>query len=129
MPMLWSATGRVFAAFKKSDLIDSLIKQELTAASKEQRQILPNRKAVDVMRDSCLAHGCSWLEGQLLKGVSALAVPIFNSNAQVDAAIVALGVSDSFDVNPQGPNAVILRQSAAAVSRRLGHAPDTPNSQ
>jgi DNA-binding IclR family transcriptional regulator len=119
----------MLAAFQKSDLIDSLIKQELAAASKEQRQILPNRKAVDAMLESCRAHGCSWLEGQLLKGVSALAVPIFNSNAQVAAAIVALGVSDSFDVNPQGSNAVILRQSAAAVSRRLGHAPDTPNSQ
>lgn len=128
MPMLWSATGRVFAAFQKSELIDSMIKKELAAASQEQRQILPNRKAVDAMRNSCLAHGCSWLEGQLLKGVSALAVPIFNSNAQVAAAMVALGVSDSFDVNPQGPNAVILRQSAAAVSHQLGYALDLVNS-
>lgn len=121
MPILWSATGRAFAAFQKSDLIDALITQELAAASEEQRRHLPNRKAVDAMLDSCRAHGCSWLQGQLLKGVSAFAAPIFRSNGQVVAAIVALGVSDSFDVNPEGPNAVILRHSAASVSRRLGY--------
>jgi DNA-binding IclR family transcriptional regulator len=128
MPMLWSATGRVFAAFQKSDLIDSLIKQELAKASEEQSRLLSNRRAVDAMLVSCREHGCSWLQGQLIKGVSALAVPIFNSNAQVAAAIVALGVSDSFCVEPQGPNAVILRKSAAAVSRRLGHALHIANS-
>jgi DNA-binding IclR family transcriptional regulator len=129
MPMLWSATGRAFAAFQKSDLIDALITQELAAASEEQRRYLPNRKAVDAMLDSCRAHGCSWLQGQLLKGVSAIAAPIFSSNGQVVAAIVALGVSDSFDVNPEGPNAIILRRSVASVSRRLGYALDTADSQ
>lgn len=121
MPVLWSATGHAFAAFQKSDLIDALITQELAAASEEQRRYLPNRKAVDGMLERCRTHGCSWLQGQLLKGVSALAAPIFSSNGQVAAAIVALGVSDSFDVNPEGPNAVILRRSAASVSRRLGY--------
>ena len=120
MPVLWSATGRAFAAFQKSELVEALITQELAAASEEQRRYLPNRMAVNEMLESCRAHGCCWLQGQLLKGVSALAAPIFSSDGKMAAAIVALGVSDGFDVNPEGPNAMILRRSTNAVSRSLG---------
>ena len=122
MPVLWSATGRAFAAFQKSELIDALITQELAAAGEERRRLLPNRKAVDALLDTYRPHGCTWLQDQLLKGVSGVAAPIFNAEGQVAAVIVALGISDSFDVRPDGPNALAIRRSAASVSERLGYA-------
>ncbi len=121
MPMLWSATGRVYAAFQKSDQIDALIAHELATANEAQRRVLPSRKAVDDLLAQYRAKGCAWVEDTLLKGVSGVAAPVFDATGQVAAVVVALGVSGSFDPKPNGPNAVAVRRSAAAVSGRLGH--------
>ena len=121
VPVLWSATGLAFAAFHKSDLIDSLIVQELASATDEQRRQFPDRRAVDAMLDGYRTHRCTWVRNSLLQGVSAVAAPIFDASGHVPAVIVAIGVSDSFDVRPEGPNARTLRESAAQVSQRLGY--------
>lgn len=121
MPLLWSATGRAFAAFHHSEQIDALVAQELASATREQRRQLPDRKAVDAMLAGYRAHGCTWLQDQPLKGVASLAAPIFDATGQAAAVIVALGVADSFDVRPEGANARALRLRAAAVSQRLGY--------
>jgi DNA-binding IclR family transcriptional regulator len=121
MPLLWSATGLAFAAFERSDLIDTLIAQELASASAEQRRKLPNRKAVDTLIAGYRRQGCTWVENQILRGINAVAAPVFIANGHVAAAIVAIGVSDSFDVRPNGPNAIVLRESARKVSERLGY--------
>ena len=126
VPVLWSATGLAFAAFDRSDLIEALITQELAAATAEQRRQLPNRKAVDAMLASFRKHGCTWVRDQMLQGVSAIAAPIFNAGGRVAAVIVALGVSGSFDVRPDGPNAAEMRRAAQAVSLRLGHIAEQP---
>lgn len=122
--MLWSATGLAFAAFQKSALMDALVAQEFAAATKEQRRELPNRKAVETMLEDFRHHGCTWVRGSVLRGVSAVAAPVFDAAGQVPAVIVAIGVSASFDVHPNGPNALALRQAASAVSRRLGYVPE-----
>ena len=121
MPLLWSATGLAFAAFERSDLIDRLITQELAAATAEQRRKLPNRKAVDALLAGYRSQGCTWVENQILRGVNAVAAPIFSANGHVAAAMVAIGVSDSFDVRPDGPNAAAIRESAQRVSEQLGY--------
>lgn len=120
MPLLWSATGRAFAAFHQTDLVDAQITQELAAASEAQRRELPNRKAVEALMANYRAHGCTWLQDQPLQGVGSLAAPIFGAHGQVAAVLVALGVAGSFDIRPDGPNAAELRRSAASVSQRLG---------
>lgn len=120
MPLLWSATGRAFVAFHRSDLVDELVTQELAEASEEQRRQLPNRKAVDALMESYRAHGCTWLQHQPLRGVASLAAPIFDAAGQAAAVIVAVGVADTFDVRPDGPGAQALRRSAGSVSQRLG---------
>lgn len=121
MPMLWSETGRVYAAFQKSEQVDDLIAHELATAGAAQRRVLPNRKALDVLLAQYRTKGCSWVEDTLLKGVSGVAAPVFDATGQVAAVIVALGVSGSFDAKPSGSNAIAVRRSAAAVSERLGH--------
>lgn len=122
MPVLWSATGRAFAAFQRSAAVDACIERELSDAGAEQRRQLPDRKAVEAMLAAYRPHGCTWLQDQPLKGVASLAAPVFDASGQVAAVVVALGVAEGFDVRPEGPNAVALRCAAQSVSRRLGHA-------
>lgn len=123
VPVLWSATGLAFAAFQKSALVDALITQELAAATEEQRRQLPHRNAVEAMLEGFRTQGCTWVRDTVLRGVSAVAAPVFDTAGHVPAVIVAIGVSDSFDVRPDGPNALALRRAASAVSQRLGYLP------
>ena len=121
VPVLWSATGLAFAAFQKSDLIDTLINRELASATEEQRRQFPDRRAVDAMLEGYRAQRCTWVRNWLLQGVSAVAAPIFDAAGHVPAVVVGIGVSDSFDVRPEGTNAKMLRGSAARISQRLGY--------
>ncbi|MEJ7930039.1 IclR family transcriptional regulator [Ramlibacter sp. AN1015] len=122
MPLLWSATGRAFAAFQRSAIIDALVTRELAAATPEQRRRIGDRTAVEAMLSEYRPHGCTWMRDQPLKGVASLAAPVFDATGQVSAVIVALGVAENFDIRPDGPNAVALRAAAQSVSQRLGHA-------
>ncbi|TFY99758.1 IclR family transcriptional regulator [Ramlibacter rhizophilus] len=122
MPVLWSATGRAFAAFQRSAVVEAVITRELAAATAQQRRELPDRKAVEAMLAGYRPHGCTWLRDQPLKGVGSLAAPVFEANGQVAAVVVALGVAETFDLRPDGPNAKVLRAAAQSVSQRLGHA-------
>lgn len=121
VPVLWSATGLAFAAFHKSALLDALIDQELASMNEDRRRQLPNRRAVDSMLEGYRAYGYTWVRDSVLQGVSAIAAPVFDAAGKVPAVIVAIGVSDNFNVRPDGPNAKVLRESAARVSQRLGY--------
>lgn len=124
MPVLWSATGRCFATFDLSEQVDAQITRELGRATDEQRRMLPHRKAVDALLASYRAKGCTWVVDTLLKGVSGVTAPVFDSAGHVPAVIVALGVTGSFDASPDGANAQAVRRSAARVSERLGYPPN-----
>ncbi len=123
MPVLWSATGRAFAAF--SDRLDlaQLIDAELAAATPAQRALLPDRAAVDALLKKVRAAGCAPLRDVLLNGVSAVAVPVFDAGQRVAAVLTALGISGSFDPAPEGETAQRVRAAADAVSVRLGGRP------
>jgi transcriptional regulator len=56
-----------------------------------------------------------------LSGVSALAVPIFNHESRVVAALTALGRESSFNVDWNGAAALVLRRTADMISRQLGY--------
>lgn len=120
MPVLWSATGRIYGAYANSAEVDALIGAELAAASPAQRRLLPNRRAVDALFDEVRSLGCAPLRDVLLDGVSAVAVPILGTDGRLAAVLTALGISGRFDPSPDGATARLLRGAADAVGARLG---------
>ena len=123
MPVLWSATGRAFAAFCPGPALDALIESELAAATEARRQQLPGREAVQALFAQIREQGCAPLRDVLLSGVSAVAAPIFDVDGKVPAVMTALGPSGSFDPAPERGTALLVRHAAAAVSARLGAGP------
>lgn len=121
LPILWSATGRVFGAFESNSLIDALIKAELRNATPAQRELLVNRKAADALFATVRSDGCAAIRDVLLAGISAVAAPVFDFNGHVCAVITALSTSGQIDPDPGGELAADLKRRAAAVSRRMGH--------
>ena len=120
MPVLWSATGRAFGAFVQNSVLTGLVQAELAAATSERRCLLPNLKAVDALFEEIRSLRCAPIRDVLLVGVSAVAVPIFNSDEKVAAVITALGTSGTFDPTPGGSTALVVRHAADSVSARLG---------
>ena len=123
LPVLWSATGRAFAAFSRPGLLDQVIRQELKDATPEQRKELPSRAAVDAMLEEIRAQGCATVHGVLLAGINAIAVPVFDATDRLAGVITALGVAASFDPAPDGRLGKRVKQCAEDVSRKLGHRP------
>jgi DNA-binding IclR family transcriptional regulator len=111
LPLLPTATGRVFAAFMPRDDVSALIDVE--------RQRFPQFSPAAVLEET-RRHGLAGVEGTLVPGVNAISVPIFDHKGRVAGVIGALGRTEELDIGHVGKVADALRKKAAEVSRRLG---------
>jgi DNA-binding IclR family transcriptional regulator len=121
LPLLTSATGRVFAAWMPRFHTQTLLSQELAA----QRRINPQgglARSEDAERlfEDVRRHGVGWTVGGLNETVSALAAPIFDYRESLVGALALLGPRAEFDADPEGRLAGVLRAAANAVSESLG---------
>lgn len=122
MPLLSSATGRVFTAFLDPAVTASRIEAELTARAALQPPRFP-RDAAEVaqLREQVRASGIGSVHGDLLAGVDSVSTPVFDRDGRIVLAITALGNAATFDGRVDGPVAAAIRAAAADLSQRLGH--------
>jgi DNA-binding IclR family transcriptional regulator len=114
MPLLSSATGRLFAAFLPPGATAPLLKAELARN--------PGERATYAARlDKIREQRISLVEGDLLRGVAAVAAPVFGLDGTMVAAITALGLQGSIDISRGGAIVTAVQQSAQHLSKRLGH--------
>ncbi len=66
------------------------------------------------------ADGLSVLTDSTVRGVSAIAAPVFDGLGRIALALVAIGPNATLDTRPRGAPAGALRDAAAALSRQLG---------
>ena len=118
MPLANSATGRLFAAYMPAGATAALLKTEL-ARNPGARKNLAARLG------EIRASGISRVEGDLLPGVAAVAAPVFGQDGALVAAIATLGLQGMIDVSLDGPIVRAVKQSAFALSQRIGF-PATP---
>jgi len=133
MPMLNSATGRVFGAYLPRAQTQSFIQRELerTATQDEhENQELPRTlQAYDAICADVRAHGASRIHGGVLPGINAMSLPVFDATGQLCLVLITLGAQSAFDTTWRGPLERRLRQAAQQLSADLGYvAPDTPQS-
>lgn len=106
-----TATGKIFAAFGEPARIAPLLQAEgHSLAEAEFAQEL----------EAIRASHLSVVENQLLSGVSALAVPVFDGFGQLVLAIAAIGPSVTLTLDPAGLPAQKLQAQARQLSQRLG---------
>lgn len=116
LPLLPTATGRVFAAFLPSDVTASLLAAEIRAAHQSAAQV---RKLLDQTRERRLAH----VEGALVPGVNAIAAPLFDHKGRIAGVLGALGRTEELNVAYDGSVARALLSTATEISRRMGYLP------
>ena len=120
MPLLTSATGRVYAAFLPGAQTAGLIEDELTQP-KTRHAGLADAAAVDRLLTETRGTGLGRVIGEMLNGVEALCAPVFAHEGRLAGSLTALGTSGAFDSSLDGPVAAGLKAAAAALSARLGH--------
>lgn len=122
MPLLWSATGRVFLGLLDEARVRQMADEELAAATPGQRAALPARQPVEAIQAEVRKLGCGIVVDTYLRGISAVAAPVYDFNGRVCAVICALGATGGFDASFGGRVAEAVLAEAAATSARLGAA-------
>lgn len=114
LPLLTSATGRVFLAFLPRRQTAALVAHELMAGA-------AGASDPDALAAQALARGIGHVSGDHIPGLSALAAPVLDAFGEAAAVITLVGTSDGI-----APGAADrLRASAAAASARLGWQPSS----
>lgn len=128
LPLLWSATGRVFAAFMPAKDVETQIAREFAAASADRRRQLPTLASVDAMLQRVRETGYATVKGTMLRGVSGLAAPIFDVDGRVAACLATLGTHESLDLRPGGPLVREILECTDRVTRQIGGRTPVPPS-
>jgi DNA-binding IclR family transcriptional regulator len=118
LPLLRTATGKVFASFLPREMVGDL----LTAEMKGPRSYSQARVAK--LLEETRQHGLARVTGDLVPGVNAVAAPLFDHKNRIVGVIGALGRSEELDVDYKGPIAAALLRAATEISRRLGRPPE-----
>jgi DNA-binding IclR family transcriptional regulator len=121
LPMLWSATGRVFLSYLDDIIIRNQAEEELAQATDEQRSSLQDSDPIGSLRQAVRTRGSAAIKDTLLKGVSAVAAPIFDHTGRVSAVLTALGSASVFDTSPEGTVNVAVIREACDISAALGY--------
>jgi DNA-binding IclR family transcriptional regulator len=118
-----TASGRVFTAWLPKETSSRLIERGLK--EKKLAPELQSRSAVEAMLAKVRADGYAGVSGyHLVPGVESLAAPVFNFKNEITIAMLVVGVTGMFDMDPNGPVVGALKKAASQLSLRLGHTPE-----
>jgi DNA-binding IclR family transcriptional regulator len=115
LPLLDSAAGRIFLTYLSERTIRPILKAE--ASKSEGRK--PSAQEIEEVTQFVRKEGFAWIDGQLFHSIRAIAVPIFDSQGELQATISLVSNQTSL---VQFPNPVLddLRATGKRISHRLG---------
>lgn len=121
LSFLWSATGRVFLGLHDEPTVREMARHEFQSCATSQQGGASFDKLVAQLHQEIRQYHCTTVRDTNLKGISAVAAPIFNYAGQLTAVLTALGASGGFDSSIEGPIATAVCEQAQYISRQLGH--------
>lgn len=121
LPMLWSATGQVFLSYTDDENLAALAEDEFVKGSKDQRASLHGKNPIEQLRKTVRKNGCAAIHDTMLRGISAVAAPIFDYTGRVTAVLTALGATGGFDPGADGIIASHVIRQANEISAALGY--------
>ena len=121
LPLLTTATGRVFMTFLPKGDWEPIIARELET----RNATLPADRAmtiedVEALRGEVLRNSVGRMVGEENPGLAALSAPVFDRSGKITMTLTVISIVDTFDTNYQGSPARVLRATASQLSRRLG---------
>jgi DNA-binding IclR family transcriptional regulator len=117
LPLLRSATGRIFLAYLPSAVTEPEIQRSVA----EMRELgLPDTDPDDIAAE-VRKRGLARTESQLNIGFSGFSAPIFGHDGAIRAAISIVGLSGAVGKSYSGPYPKLLAATAERISVKLGH--------
>jgi DNA-binding IclR family transcriptional regulator len=121
MSLVYTATGRLFAAYMAAKVVERLLEDELSRFGHGNGSTPRiTREALESLLAETRKHALSRTRGQPIPGIDALCAPVFDADGHIVLGILAMGPSATFDSNWDGVVAKALKRCAAEVSRRIG---------
>lgn len=122
MPMLNSATGRLYGAYLPRKQTLSLIERELGARGHDGVPDMPRSLAeYDAICAEVRAHGAARTLGGVLPGINAFSMPVFDANGHLAMGLIVLGAQSIFDAEWGGTMDCRVRDIAQQLSSELGY--------
>ena len=123
LPLLSSATGRVWACYLPRTQTQALVTSELeTLAAQSRKSIEDLRDYYDERISAVRVHGLARADQEKRQGISALSGPIFDRNG-IAYVMTLLGPTGDIDLSYQGETAIKFRAVLEDISKRLGQTP------
>ena len=111
LPLLASASGRLFAAFMPRSTIEPLLQAEVINNRKLRgERLIRSMAEAEKLLSDVRSRGLSRIAGDITPGINALAAPVFDIRGYPATTISAVGPSASFDHSWNGVVANALRQ-------------------
>mgnify|MGYP003700974257 CR=1 FL=1 len=118
LPLLSSATGRVFLAWLPRQQTQKLVAQELKRSG--GRHSIDVAAIADETRDAGIGR---FGTEDPVRSVSSIAAPVLNHEGRIVAAVAIFGPGESFDNTVEGDMASALSEATRAISTKMGGAP------
>ena len=110
LPLLNSATGRVFLAWAPRLAIQGALDGELRRAARNAALLpdaRPTRAGVAALAADVRANGFACVDGQFIPGLVAVAAPLLDWQGEAQAAVTLVGV-DPAAIRPSAPEVAAL---------------------
>ena len=114
MPIMRSATGRVFASYLPETVVKPLVdKADQQHTHLTWQEFVPQKQQI-LQQEMCV------IEGEMMAGINAIAAPVFDANNDVAFVVTCLGAADKINAAPDGAHAQAVLQAARNISAHLG---------
>jgi DNA-binding IclR family transcriptional regulator len=118
LPLHTSALGLICAAYMPPDIIERALEAEAPQPVLRSRKLTKSKRATLVER--IRQNGFSAVQGDLINGLDAVAVPVLNHRQELVACLAAVGSSGQFDISASGRAVRALKAAARRFVRSLG---------
>jgi DNA-binding IclR family transcriptional regulator len=117
IPLISTATGRIFAAYLPERTTADYLSAELAAIRAQGVARLPqNESELQKLLGTVRRRSMARIAGDLLPGVAALSVPVFGHEGELKATITAVGRAETLDIAWDGGVARVLKEHASRLS-------------
>jgi DNA-binding IclR family transcriptional regulator len=121
LPLMLSATGRVFLTFLPEPETKEILKRELVLLKAVRSgDRLVKMDHIRSMQQEIREHGMARALSDFSPSIAALSAPVFDQNGRLSIALTILGVAGSFSTEYDGAPARQLRKVSQELSARLG---------
>lgn len=120
MPLLNSATGRAYAAFMSEEIVRPQLEREWMLKQAQGQNVYPaNWTEFQEMKQVIIQKGAATVSGDMLVGVNAICVPIFNIHGEIEFCIAALGSESQLPIDFENEKVKALKGTAKALTQYI----------